>query len=184
MFRPIAAFAVVLLAIGCGAKDAGTVEPATYAASVCSGLVGWRDGVAADSQQLTQSLSGAADVGTVRARYTRFFSATVRRTDQLIGMVKDAGAPKADHGLGYSRDLTAQLERTRTGLDAAQTSFAALPIGNLSAYAAGARRIRDSLRGVFARVGTTLDQLGRTYTSTDLNRAFGDEPACQRLSGS
>jgi hypothetical protein len=28
-----------------------------------------------------------------------------------------------------------------------------------------------------------LDQLGQTYTSADLNRAFGDEPACQRLSG-
>jgi hypothetical protein len=36
---------------------------------------------------------------------------------------------------------------------------------------------------VFTQVGATLDQLGRTYTSADLNRAFGDEPACQRLSG-
>ena len=66
---------------------------------------------------------------------------------------------------------------------AAQKSFAALPTNDLARYAAGARKIRDSLGGLFTQVGATLDQLGRTYTSADLNRAFGEEPACQRLSG-
>ena len=98
-------------------------------------------------------------------------------------MVKDAGAPKADHGLRLLPRPHRALERTRTGLDAAQTSFAALPIGNLSAYAAGARKVRDSLGTLFTQVGTTLDQLGQTYTDGGLNRAFRDEPACQRLSG-
>jgi hypothetical protein len=185
VLRPIAAAVAVLavLATGCGAKDAGDVEPVAYAQSVCSGLVGWRDGVAGDSTQLTQSLNGANDVATVRSRYARFFSATVRRTDQLIGTVKTAGAPKADNGLGYSRDLTAALQRTRTGLAAAQKSFAALPTGNLAGYAAGARTIRDSLGTLFTQVGGTLDALGRTYTDSGLNRAFRDDPACQRLSG-
>lgn len=186
MFRPIFAVLTVsaVLATGCGATDAGDVEPAAYARSVCSGLIGWRDGVAADSAALSHSLEGAADVATVRARYTTFFTATVRRTDDLIGTVKSAGAPKADHGLGYSRDLTAALGKARTGLAAAQKSFAALPTGDLSAYAAGARKVRDSLGTVFTQVGTTLDQLGGTYTDSGLNRAFRDDPACQRLSGS
>jgi hypothetical protein len=185
VLRPIAAclIAVVLLT-ACGPDDAGETEPAGFARSVCVGLTSWRDGVAAESAQLTSSLGGATDVATVRSRYGRFFRSTVRRTDQLIRAVDAAGAPKVDHGRGYSRDLTAALESARSGLATAQKNFAALPTGDLAGYAAGARKIRDSLGGVFTRVGTTLDQLGRTYTSADLNRAFGDEPACQRLSGS
>lgn len=131
MLRSIAAvLAAAVPATACGAADAGEVEPERYATSVCSRLATWRDGILADSAGLTGSLGKASDVATVRAHYTRFFSGTVRRTDQLLGAVRDAGAPKADHGLGYARDL-----------------------------AAG------------------------TYTDSGLNRAFRDEPACQRLSG-
>jgi hypothetical protein len=185
VFRPIAAaLAAVVLLCACGAKDAGDTKPAQYAQSVCSGLAGWRDGVAADSAELTRSLGAAADVTTVRARYTRFFSATVRRTDQLISTVSAAGAPDVDHGNGYSRDLTSALRQARTGLATAQRSFGALPATDLAAYAAGARKIRDSLGAVFGQVGTTLDHLGSTYTDDDLNRAFTTQPACQRLSGS
>jgi hypothetical protein len=184
VFRPIAAGLVaIVLLTGCGPEDAGDTEPADFARSVCAGLTSWRDGVAGDSAELTRSLGGANEVATVRSRYGRFFTSTVRRTDQMIQTVGAAGAPNVDHGRGYSRDLTAALASARSGLAAAQKSFAALPTGDLAGYAAGARKIRDSLGAVFTQVGTTLDQLGRTYTSTDLNRAFGDEPACQRLSG-
>jgi hypothetical protein len=185
VFRPIvAALAAVVLLAACGAEDGGDTKPVEYARSVCSGLAGWRDGVAADSAELTRSLGAAADVTTVRARYTRFFSAAVRRTDQLISTVSAAGAPDVDHGNGYSRHLTSALKQARTGLATAQRSFGRLPATDLAAYAAGARKIRDSLGAVFGRVGSTLDQLGGTYTDHDLNQAFATEPACQRLSGS
>jgi hypothetical protein len=184
VFRPIAAGVVaVVLLTACGPDDVGDTEPADFARSVCAGLTSWRDGVATDSAELTRSLAGASDVAAVRARYGRFFTSAVRRTDQLIHAVDTAGAPKVDHGPGYSRDLTTALKSARSGLATAQESFAALPTGDLAGYAAGARKIRDSLGGVFTQVGTSLDQLGRTYSSADLNRAFGDEPACQRLSG-
>jgi hypothetical protein len=184
VFRAIAAGVVaVVLLTGCGPEDGGDTEPAEYARAVCAGLSSWRDSVASDSAELSRSLGSAADVATMRSRYSRFFTATLRRTDQLIQAVDSAGAPQVDHGRGYSRDLTAALQTARSGLATAQKSFAALPAGDLGAYAAGARKIRDSLGGVFSQVGTALDQLGRTYTSADLNRAFGDEPACQRLSG-
>jgi hypothetical protein len=185
VFRPI--FAVVtlsaVLATACGATDAGDVEPAAYARSVCSGLIGWRDGVAADSTALSRSLADAADVATVRSRYALFFTAAVRRTDEVIGTLKSSGAPDADHGLGFSRDLTAALVKARTGLAGAQKAFAALPTGDLGAYAEGARTVRDSLGTVFGQVGTTLEELGGTYTDSGLNRAFRENPACQRLSG-
>lgn len=186
MFRPILAAAlaaIAVLATACGAQDAGDVEPGQYATSVCSGLVTWRDGIAADSAELSGALGKATDVPTVRARYTRFYSGAVRRTDQLLGAVRAAGAPKADHGRGYAADLTAAIERTRTGLAAAQKKFAALPTGDLTAYAAGARSARDSLGTLFSQVGSSLDELAGTYTDSGLNRAFRDEPACQRLSG-
>jgi hypothetical protein len=183
VLRPIAAgLAAVVLLTACGPEDAGDTEPADFARSVCAGLTSWRDGVAADSADLTRGLGGAVDAATVRARYGRFFASAARRTDQLIRAVDAAGAPKVDHGRGYSRALTAALERTRSGLATAQKSFAALPTSDLAGYAAGAREIRDSLGGLFTQAGTALDQLGETYTSADLNRAFGDEPACQRLS--
>lgn len=178
-----AAFAALLLLTACGAGNAGDVEPERYAQQVCTGLVGWRDGVAGDSAELTGSLQGANDVATVKARYTRFFAGTVRRTDELLAAVRDAGAPDADQGLGYARDLTAALERTRTGLAQAQKTFGALPTDDLSAYAAGARRVRDSLATLFSQVGGTIDELGGTYTDSGLNRAFRDDPACQRLTG-
>jgi hypothetical protein len=184
VFRPIATGLIALVLLtACGPEDAGDTEPADFARSVCAGLTSWRDGVVTDSAELTRSLGGADDVATIRSRYGRFFTSSVRRTDQLIHAVDTAGAPEVDHGRGYSRDLMAALESARSGLATAQRSFAALPTGELAGYAAGARKIRDSLGGVFTQVGTTLDELGRTYTSADLNRAFGDEPACQRLSG-
>jgi hypothetical protein len=185
VFRTIAVGLVaIVLLTACGPEDAGETEPADFARSVCAGLTSWRDGVSTDSAELTRSLGGVNDVATVRSRYGRFFSSSVRRTDQLIRAVDAAGAPKVDHGRGYSRDLASALQSARAGLATAQTSFAALPSGDLAGYTAGARKIRDSLGGVFTQVGSTLDQLGRTYTSADLNRAFGDEPACQRLSDS
>ena len=184
MFRPlIPALVLLLLLSGCGAENAGDVEPERYAQQVCSGLVGWRDGIAGDSAQLTASLQGAADVATVRSRYTRFFGGAVRRTDEVLATVRAAGAPDADQGLGYARDLTAALERTRTGLADARKTFGALPTDDLAAYAAGARRVRDSLGTLFSQVGGTLDQLGSTYTDSGLNGAFRDDPACQRLTG-
>jgi hypothetical protein len=185
VLRPIAAaLAAAVLLTACGAEDAGDTKPAQYAHSICAGLTGWRDGVAADSAELTRSLDDAADVATVRSRYTRFFSATVRRTDQLISTISAAGAPDVEHGNGYSRDLTSALHQARTGLATAQRSFGVLPATDLAGYAAGARKVRDSLGAVFGQVGTTLDHLGSTYTDGDLNRAFSAEPACQRLSGS
>jgi hypothetical protein len=185
VFRPLAAgLVVIVLLTACGPEDAGDTEPADFARSVCAGLANWRDGVAADSAELTRGLDGTSDLATVRSRYGHFFTTTVRRTDQLIHALDKAGAPKVDHGRGYSHDLAAALERARSGLASAQKSFVALSTADLAGYAAGARKIRDSLGAVFTQVGTTLDQLGRTYTSADLNRAFGDEPACQRLTGS
>lgn len=186
MFRPIFAVLSVsaVLATACGATDAGDVKPVAYAQAICTGLVGWRDGVAADSTVLSRSLADAADIATVRSRYATFYTAAVRRTDELIGTLKSAGAPDADHGLGYSRDLTAALVKARTGLAAAQKAFAALPTDDLGAYAEGARTVRDSLGTVFGQVGTTLEQLGGTYTDSGLNRAFRENPACQRLSPS
>jgi hypothetical protein len=185
VFRPIAAaVAAIVLLTACGPEDAGDTDAARYARSVCSGLGTWRDGVAADSAELSRSLGSAADVATVRSRYGRFFTSTVHRTDQLIRGIEAAGAPEVDHGRGYSRDLTAALAKARSGLATAQKRFSALPTTDLAGYAAGARTIRDSLGAVFGQVGSALDQLGRTYDDADLNRAFADEPACQRLSGS
>jgi hypothetical protein len=177
-----AAIPVAALIAGCGPSEAGEADPRAYARSVCSGLLTWSRGVTADSAELSRALqAGGADVATVKARYTRFFAGTVRRTDELVSVVGQAGAPKVDNGLGYSRDLAAALATTRRGLAEAQARFAALPTGDLRSYAAGAGRIRDSLGTLFTGIGATLDRLGSTYTDPDLNEAFRDEPDCQRL---
>jgi len=69
VFRPVLpTLVLVLLLSGCGAENAGDVDPERYAQQVCTGLVGWRDGIAGASAELTGSLRGAADVATVQAR--------------------------------------------------------------------------------------------------------------------
>ena len=184
MTRRVLFVVIVLLAVaGCGVSDGGDREPRAYARSVCSALLVWRLGVTADSTRLSNALSaGAIDVATVKARYTTFFAGTVRRTDQLIAAVKAAGVPRADHGVGYARDLAAALAQARKGLADARTRFARLPAGDLKSYAAGAAKVRDSLGTVFTEVERSLDRLGSTYTASDLNGAFRDEPDCRSLS--
>src|SRR5690349_1790085 len=105
------------------------MKPADFARSVCAGLTNWQDGVATDSAELSHSLGTAVDLPAVRSRYGHFFMSTVRRTDQLIHTIDAAGAPKVDHGRGYSHDLVDALDSARAGLAAAQKSFAALPTG-------------------------------------------------------
>jgi hypothetical protein len=139
-------------------------------------------GVAADSAELTRALgSGPSEIPTVKARYTRFFARAGRRTDDLARAIERAGAPKADNGLGYARDLATALDRTRKGISDARARFAALPTTGLRSYAAGAARVRDSLDTLFTGVGASLDRIGSTYTDPALDRAFRDEPDCRRL---
>jgi hypothetical protein len=173
---------VLMLLTACGPANGGDVNPRAYAKSVCSGLVTWREGIAGDSAELSRVLgSRSTDSETVKARHTRFFAVSVRRTDELLSVVREAGAPEVENGLGYARDLTDALTRTRRGLAGAQARFEALPIRDLRSYAAGAAKIRDSLGGLFTAIGAALDRLGNTYTDPDLNQAFRDEPACRRL---
>jgi hypothetical protein len=176
------AAAVLVLLMGCGPSNGGDADPRAYAKSVCSGLVIWREGITGDSAELSRALgSRATDIATVKARYTRFFAGAVRRTDDLLKTVREAGAPEVDDGLGYARDLTDALARTRKGLADAQARFGALPTRDLRSYATGAARVRDSLGALFTGVGAALDRLGSTYPDSDLNEAFRDEPGCQRL---
>lgn len=168
--------------IGCGPSNGGDTAAEDYAKSVCAGLLSWRQGVTNDSAQLSRQLqASAADVGTVKAKYTAFFQGVVRRTDALLSAVDRAGAPKVDDGSGYARDLRAALTEARTGLASAQRRFAALPTNNLRSYAAGAAKTRDDLGTIFVGVGEALDRLGRTYPDKGLNEAFEEQPDCKSL---
>lgn len=183
--RRVLLVAIVLTAtVACGGpENGGSADPKAYAKAVCSGLSTWQQGVTSDSTTLSSALrSATSDVATVRRRYTDFYAGTTRRTDELIRVVRAAGAPEVDNGLGYARDLTAALTQARKGLADAQTRFARLPASDLRSYAAGAAKVRDSLGTVFTDVGTSLDRLGTSYTDSDLVEAFRDEPDCQRLS--
>jgi hypothetical protein len=166
----------------CGPSNGGAVAPEDYAKAVCSGLVSWRHGVANDSARLSRELqASAAEIATVKAKYTAFFQGVVRRTDTLLGAVSKAGAPKVDNGTSYARDLQAALTETRTGLAGAQRRFAALPINDLRSYASEAAKVRDALGGVFVGVGDALDQLGKTYPDKGLNEAFEQDADCKSL---
>jgi hypothetical protein len=179
---PVVAFLLAGAMLGCGPSNGGDTSSEDYAKGVCAGLLSWRQGVASDSARLSRELqAGAADIATVKAKYTAFFQAVVRRTDTLLAAVSKAGAPKVDNGTAYAHDLQAALAKTRTGLATAQRRFAGLPINDLRSYAAGAAKVRDDLGTVFLGVGTALDQLGKTYPDKGLNQAFEQQADCKSL---
>jgi hypothetical protein len=181
----LVAFVVFLLAgsvSACGPSNGGDIPPEDYAKAICGGLLTWRQGVANDSARLSRELqAAAADIATVKAKYTAFFQGVVRRTDTLLAAVGKAGAPKVDNGSSYAHDLQAALVKTRAGLASAQRRFAALPVDNLRSYASGAAKVRDDLGTVFLGVGTALDDLGKTYPDKGLNEAFEQDADCKSL---
>lgn len=172
---------IIAILVACGPSNAGNVDADVYAGDVCSALLAWRQGVTNDSSELSRALGAAADTATVRARYTTFFAAAVRRTDALVTAVGRAGAPKAEGGNGYARDLATTLATTTTALRRARSRFAALPTADLASYAAGAAKIRDELGSAFAGIGRSLDRLAESYPDDELNAAFAEQPACQSL---
>jgi hypothetical protein len=179
---PLVAFLLAASGSACSPSNGGDIPPDDYAKAVCAGLLSWRQGVASDSARLSRELqAAAADVATVKAKYTAFFQGVVRRTDTLLTAVGKAGAPKVDNGSSYAHDLRAALTKTRAGLASAQRRFAALPVDNLRSYAAGAAKVRDDLGTVFLGVGTALDDLGKTYPSKGLNEAFEQQTDCKSL---
>ncbi len=178
----LAAFALLLSAIGCGPSNGGETTPEDYAKAVCSNLLTWKQGVTNDSAALSRKLQARSlDVATVKAMYTAFFEGVVRRTDALLKGVETAGAPRLDDGANYARDLRAALADARAGLADARARFAALPARDLRSYAAGATKIRDELGRVFLGVGAALDRLSRTYRDRGLNDAFDQEADCKGL---
>jgi hypothetical protein len=179
---PLVAFVLAGSVSACSPSNGGDVPPEDYAKTICAGLLSWRQGVASDSARLSRELqAGAAEVATVKAKYTAFFQGVVRRTDLLLAAVNKAGAPKVDNGTSYAHDLQAALTKARAGLAAAQRRFAALPVNDLGSYAAGAAKARDDLGTVFLGVGTALDDLGRTYPDKGLNEAFEQQADCKSL---
>lgn len=178
----VSVFALAALLVACGPSNGGATPPEDYARTVCSGLLSWRQGVVNDQAQLSRELQArAADIRTVKAKYTAYFRSTVRRTDALLTAVDRAGAPKVDDGAAYAHDLRTALADVRTGLGDAQRRFATLPADDLRSYASGAAKIRDRLGTVFVTVAAALDRLGATYADKDLNEAFEQQPDCKSL---
>jgi hypothetical protein len=179
---PFVTFLLAGSVSACSPTNGGEIPPDDYAKGICAGLLGWRQGVASDSARLSRELQAdAADIATVKAKYTAFFQGVVRRTDTLLAAVSKAGAPKVDNGSSYAHDLQDALTKTRAGLAAAQRRFAALPTNDLRSYASGAAKTRDDLGTVFLGISTALDQLGKTYPDKGLNEAFEQQADCKSL---
>jgi hypothetical protein len=182
VLAPVVGLVLLTCLTACGPSNGGDVAAGDYARTVCAGLLSWRQGVNNDSGQLSRALqAGAADVNTVKAKYTAFFRGVVRRTDTLLAAIDRAGAPKVDNGVPYARDLRTALAQARAGLATAQRRFAGLPTHNLRSYASGAAKARDELGSIFVGVGAALERLGQTYPDKGLNKAFDEQPSCKSL---
>ena len=176
---PSFALALVLvlavLAAGCGSKSSEPTSPADWADGVCSAITTWKSSItsSADSLKggnLTQdSLKSAGD--DVKSA-----------TDTLESDLKDLGKPDTQSGQQAKDSLDQLSSDLNTDSDAIKTAVDG--VTDLSGVPAAATTIGTTLQTMQSQVTSTVNSLKQLDAPGELQTAFQQSSACQRLSSS
>ena len=143
---------------------------------MCSAVGDWVDELQTRSDALTTS--DATGVDEVRTAFVDFLDDAVARTDQMVEEVEATGHPDVENGEEIADGLLAELRPMQSTLEEARDKAEALP-DDPTAFAQGAQEIGESMQEVSETASTGIEDLGKEFSSAELEEAMDAEPACQ-----
>jgi hypothetical protein len=163
----------VLLLAGCGGDNDGGSSADSWATSVCTDLSTWRDSVKSTAAAFSGGQLSQAQVQDAADEISN-------STEQLVGDLKDLGAPDTESGQ-QAKDAVDQL-----------SSELQTDLGEVERAAAGASGAADTAQVVstMRTIATTMQtQLSTAFQSMEqadpeLKSALEDSEACQDLKSS
>jgi hypothetical protein len=178
--------ALALAAAGCGGgggtKYSGA-SPEAWAATVCSALGDWSEGLQADSQALSSDLRTANSIKSVKAKFVVFLMNAGTSADRMIEKIHGVGPPGVKDGAAIQSRLEEGLNKARASLTRAQKRATALPTSDAQAFSSGVTALGQEVQNELTATGKTFDELDK-YNNEKLNKATSEEPACSRLARS
>ena len=154
--------------------------PAQWSAQVCTSLTDWSDELAGLSDEFDPP--DGASPKTVKAALVEFLGEAVDATDALIDDMESAGTPAVDHGKAIAKVFVRGFTRARELILEAQQGARRLPTADRATFEARGRAVFRALDRGGNEVEGVFDAAKARYDVPELNRAFNNEPACERLS--
>lgn len=185
--------AVVLLALAaCGGGDGdggeeaggggeGRVEASAWTADVCGSVSSWLEDVEARSSEIGSSAQDAGSVEGIKRELVAFFDEMIDRTDRMVTEIERAGVPDVDDGDAIAEDFRTSMGPLREALADARDRAEKLPADDPEAFAQGAVALGEDVQNAGGDVQKAFDDLEQKYDTPELDQAFADEPACEKL---
>jgi hypothetical protein len=170
-------------AAGCGGDSggsAGAQSPEGWSTDMCTAVGDWVDELQTRSDALGETTSGASGVEDVRTAFVDFLDDAVARTDQMVDEVEAAGHPDVENGEEIADGLLAELRPMQAELEDARDNAEALP-DDPTAFAQGAQEIGQSMQQVSETASNGIADVGKEFSSAELEEAMDAEPACNDL---
>lgn len=170
---------------GCGgggsSGSAGGQSPEDWSTDMCTAVGDWVDELQSSSDALGETTSGATGIEDVRTAFVEFLDAAGARTGQMIDEVEAAGHPDVENGEEIADALLSELQPMQATLEEARDKAEALP-DDPTAFAQGAQEIGESMQQVSETASKGIDEIDAKFSSSELEQAMNDEPACQDIS--
>lgn len=174
-----------LLAVGLGggllfgglfvACDRSTVEPATWAKSVCSALAPWRTKVADLTAAAQREIGQAGTPAQTKQTLTTLLGGAADASEQARSKVSAAGIPDVDGGDGVADQFVTALTRARDAYGHARTTVAGLDTGQAKPFYDAVDEAFTRLNDEYAGSALDISEVG----PEELRRSFDEVPECR-----
>jgi hypothetical protein len=177
---------LTVAACGGGSNSSGSSPPSTQASltasqwanQVCGVLATWEKSLAT----APPDVSNAASPEEAKTTLTSYTNNLVASTNTLVAGLQAAGTPGVSNGKVISQGFVGGFQAFQATFVQAQNQANAISTTDPAAFSAGAQALGTTLSSVGTvadQAKTNLDNLGRKYSSSQLNQAFDNAAACK-----
>jgi hypothetical protein len=153
-----------------------TITADKFAGAVCGALSSWLTDIQDRAASLTPD---ATDAAATQATLVDFLDGLVTSTDEMITKIESAGVPDTDGGQEAQSAVLDSLENVKTLFEESRDKVAGLSTDDPKAFGQALQSIGTDLQDAADGATSSLDSI----TDSDINAAFGTNPACASLSG-